>query len=384
MLYDNIPTLEEFENAHDLGRVNRSQTDRYVLFKYSQETTFSRDWDNITLHARGIIFDKETSECVVFPFKKFFNLDETSCHLSALKSSDQKDFEILEKADGSMGCVFLNKDNELQVSTPGSLASDQAIWATKHLRSLPSYNKIKKAFTSKKVKCLVCEIIYVDSKVVVEYDFEGLVLISAQIFDDGIIRYGKYSELQDLASDFDLRICKEYGQAGEGLSLDEVKVILSDIENFEGFVLHWPDCGHRVKIKAEEYCRLHRIVSRIHPNRIEDAIQFAKDNPVSIDEVFDAILETLSNFPEEHLEPYELAVAELKKVCEGKYDLICDQVKGFDSPRDLAIHIKENGTKFEKDNFPYYMGIFNGKFSSYKYVLRHWQAIRKDFFPDFR
>jgi RNA ligase len=382
-MYKKVPTLEDFEKAHDLRRVNRSETDQYVLFKYSQETTFGRDWDEITLHARGIIFDKETKECVVFPFKKFFNLNETDCHLSALESLSGSEFEILEKADGSMGCIFLNKEGELQVSTPGSLASDQAIWATKHLRALDSYAKINKDFKSGKIKCLVCEIIYQESRVVVEYDFSGLVLISAQINKNDQIRFADYSELCSLSNKFDLRICKEYGRGGEGLSLSDAQVILGDIENFEGFVLHWPASGHRVKIKAEEYVRLHRIVSRIHPNRIADAIQYKKDDNLSIGEIFDVIEESLTNFPEEHLPPYEAAVSKLKKICEDKYEIISAQVKSFESSKELAIHIKQNGTDFERDNFPYFLGIFNGKFAPYKFILKHWELIRKEFFPDY-
>jgi RNA ligase len=373
MLYSDVPKLEDFEKAHADGRVSRHASDDYILFKYKTEVQFERSWDNITLHARGIIFDALTKELVVFPFKKFFNLGETDSHLSAVPNMN---FELLEKCDGSMGCVFLNRDGELQVATPGSLQSDQAIWATKWIRAQNEDSAIREMFTHGGTKCLICEIIYDGSKVVVDYDFEGLVLTAAQVVEsDGSVRYATHSQLVDLAESVDLRVCKLY----DDHSLESALELLSTVENFEGFVLHWPDTGFRIKIKGDEYCRLHRIVSAIHPNRINEAIQCV-DGYASIEHVWWMIHDTISKFPEEHVGPYSAAFNLLRETVTKDFAKVKSAAEGFDTPKELALHLKSAGDDFEKKNFGFILNTYNGKMQAKRFIMNRWEGIRAKFF----
>lgn len=50
-------TLEE-------NRVSMHESGNYVGFKYNINTTFNQLWDDVTINARGITFDKTTGEIV--------------------------------------------------------------------------------------------------------------------------------------------------------------------------------------------------------------------------------------------------------------------------------------------------------------------------------
>ena len=71
-----IPKLDDFYKALRENRVSMHETEHYVGFKYNINTTFNQLWDDVTINARGIAFDKDTGEIVARPFRKFFNHTE--------------------------------------------------------------------------------------------------------------------------------------------------------------------------------------------------------------------------------------------------------------------------------------------------------------------
>jgi RNA ligase len=373
-MYNDAPTIEEFEAAVLADRINKSEDDNYVLYKYTKQTVYSRDWDKITLYSRGIIFDKLTGECVAIPFKKFFNLDETECDMSAFPVDPN--YEILEKMDGSMGCIFLTRDNELRVATPGSFLSEQAIWATKFLRRNSSYDAIKQKFIDGDVTVMVVEIICDLSRVVVNYDFEGFVVIAAQGFDN---KYMCYEDMKDLCEEIDWAICRKFTFK----TVDDIKKFLDTVEDFEGFVLHWPDTGYRIKMKGEDYCIKHRIISRIHPNRIDEAIENAGD---TLYDIYQSIDETLSNFPEEFAEPYKVAFGDFKyqmgMVISKISFIVSSAQKQNNTAKDLAVYLKSGDDHFHKTYFAHIMNAFNGRERVKKLVKMIWKDVRDKHFKN--
>ena len=371
-MYDLIPSLEEFEAAVVAGRINRSEHDNYVLFKYRKDTVYAQDWDEITLHSRGIIFDLLTKQCVVLPFKKFFNLDETGCEKSAFLND--MNYEILEKMDGSMGCIFLTRDNELHVATPGSLMSDQSQWATKWLRNHKNYEAIKKKFTSGELRSIVAEIICPLSRVVVVYDFEGMVLISAH---DENGRYFDHNQLTGLSEEIGFKVCRKYAFD----SIESVQTFLESVEDFEGFVIHWPNKGYRVKVKGADYCLKHRILSSIHPNRIDEAMDRAGH---SSEQVFKKIEEVLVEFPEEFVVPYRGAFEELKTQFNYVTNRIDEIIKQHElsTAKELVFFMKDQEDEFYKDYFAHIMNAYNGRTKVKKLILYLWGPIREKYFKN--
>lgn len=307
-IYEKVPPMQDVLEAEASGRVNISRSGDYLIAKYTQQTTFACDWDDVTMHCRGIVYYEPTGECIALPFKKFFNHLENSLDYTHLPSDSISRAEILEKKDGSMSLIFLDHKNQLRVSTPGSLESDQAQWAQSWLRKHESYNEIRRMFLNCDVRALIGEIIYKGSQVVVNYDYEkeaGIHIIAAQLNKDGKWQYANHDELLSLAKSINFKCCDIYNFS----DFEELKNHLSKVSDFEGFVLHWPETGFRLKMKADEYIRLHRIVTNIHPNRIEEAIMcHESENAQSFSEVFDVIERVITDFPEEHRQPYEYAL----------------------------------------------------------------------------
>lgn len=42
-----------------------------ILFDYNKTVSFEFDWDEITINARGIVFDEATGKIVARPLRKF-------------------------------------------------------------------------------------------------------------------------------------------------------------------------------------------------------------------------------------------------------------------------------------------------------------------------
>lgn len=133
------PELSEYQAAADQGRLIRSlSSDGYAIFKYSKEVARDRDWDLVTLTARGHVWDLETETCVATPFDKFFNLNELDDdfvtdfgHPGSRWTEDEIRESIpFEKMDGSLGVVWLDRAGEVRVNTSGAFESEQALWAS--------------------------------------------------------------------------------------------------------------------------------------------------------------------------------------------------------------------------------------------------------------
>ena len=95
---DELPPLSDFMEAAKKGRVGYSRHPEfpYITFKYSRDTQFKYDWDEVTMAARGIIFNEETGELVARPFAKFFNYNEPTAPTDKMVGK----VLVTEKLDG--------------------------------------------------------------------------------------------------------------------------------------------------------------------------------------------------------------------------------------------------------------------------------------------
>jgi RNA ligase len=111
------------------------------------------------------------------------------------------------------------------------------------------------------------------NRIVVDYyGYEGLVLLAAFNNDTGIEISRK--ELENLHG-FD--IVKHYDGVND---IKELKA--RNIQNQEGYVLRYEN-GFRMKVKFEDYCRLHSIITNVST---KDIWEFLRDNK-NINELLD-------------------------------------------------------------------------------------------------
>jgi RNA ligase len=248
-----------------------------TIWNYSQSTQYAGNWDEVSLMTRGLVTDNETGEIVARPFKKFFNQDQN-------KHTPTKDFEVFTKEDGSLGIAFNYKGNWI-IASRGSFTSEQAVWAAEFSNENLIHGVA--AMFNKELTYLF-EIVYKENRIVVDYgDYEGLILLGAINTKTG--EELPYNELLQYAYFFD--IVKRYDGITDYTTL---KGMIGD--NEEGFVIRFSN-GDRMKIKGEEYLRLHRIMTGVSTTSVWEIManggnmeDVLKDVP---DEFYDKIKEVV-------------------------------------------------------------------------------------------
>ena len=232
------------------------ETGSYILYNYTEKATFDRVWTQETRQCRGLIITTDGT-IVARPFDKFFNIDENDeTRIGALETRPGP-IEITEKLDGSMIAVWYH--DGWHTSTRGSFTSSQAQAAAWWLAAQPhKLTDILKDFT------LLCEWCAPDNRVVLKYDRADLVLIGARLTSTGTDIH--YEQLPHIANLADLRIVPHTTD-----SLATLAEQRGTRTGMEGWVARWPD-GFRVKIKTQDYLRLHRLISNFSASRVRDVL----------------------------------------------------------------------------------------------------------------
>lgn len=244
------------------------------IYNYSRSTQYEGKWNDITKQCRGLILDQE-GNVVAKGFDKFFNLEEH-------KPEDipNEPFDVFEKLDGSLGILF-NYMGEWLFATKGSFNSDQAIKGRELLKKY-NYETLIEGFT------YLFEIIYNENVIVCRYDYEELVLLAVIDNSDGYemnIHNNAANlfgiSLQNIYENMGFRIVKKY----DGITdYNTLKSLISD--DREGYVVRFKN-GFRVKVKGEEYVRLHRILTNFSNINIWEYLKDNRDMNEFLDRVPD-------------------------------------------------------------------------------------------------
>ena len=231
--------LEQYVNEGWL-EVNNHPSLPLSIYNYSRETQFNEKWDDITLMCRGLILDKE-GNVIARGFNKFFNLEE---HTS--EEIPNESFEVFEKMDGSLIIGFVY-NGEFHTATRGSFTSEQSIDARKIVDEMKVSDIFKEGYS------YLFEYIAPNNRIVVDYgDWRELVVLT--IIDNKTNEEAKYPELISMA-------CEGFRVVNRYLGVEDYTQLKSKIEgNKEGYVIRFKS-GFRVKIKGEEYVRLHRLIT---------------------------------------------------------------------------------------------------------------------------
>lgn len=234
-----------------------------AIFNYTEQVTFTKAWDWVTRVCRGLIVDLATKTVVALPFPKFFNASEQFAPRVRMEAP----YDVRLKMDGSFGIGF-EYANQWHVATRGSFVSDQAKHATAQLRSqrnTMNTEKMNPAIT------YLSEIIYPENRVVVSYlDTDALCLLG------GFNREtGEEYDLDDLAASVDATwVPPRYSFDSLDAGMAWAKGLPGTME---GIVLRYVDTNERMKAKGDEYCRIHKMVSRITPLGVYDVIVSGDD-----------------------------------------------------------------------------------------------------------
>lgn len=257
------------------------------IFEYTAKAMFEREWNSVTMKTRGLIVNWETGDVLARPFDKFFNYGEPS-QLHQIRLEPNDEVEVYDKMDGSLGILYRRPDGFLAIATKGSFHSEQAEWATKEIRKYMTTHFHEDEMT------WLFEIIYKDNRIVVTYDFEGLVLLGARDIDFG----------DTFAPD---ELLDWHGRKATRFRYKTLREALeaSPRPNAEGFVVYLPEFDVRVKVKQEDYLKLHKTVFSFGPQYIYDRLDQGQSEEEILsalpDEFEDDALSLIAGFLVKHM-----------------------------------------------------------------------------------
>jgi RNA ligase len=220
-----------------------------TIWNYTEKVQYEDLWDEVTLSCRGLVTD-DNGNIVARPFRKFFNIEEG-------KHTPTSKFEVYEKMDGSLIILFWY-DGGWVVATRGSFTSDQAVAASKIF-----FDKLEHNFSIGIT--YLFEFTASWNRIVVDYgDEDNLTLLGAIRTDDGTEAI--YKTLKLIARGANCDVVKRY----DGISdYSTLKGMVED--NHEGFVVRFSN-GDRMKVKGDEYVRLHRVMTNLSTTAIWEVL----------------------------------------------------------------------------------------------------------------
>lgn len=247
MVFD-LERLQQLQSEGLLRSARHPEADLWI-FNYTAQCQYRRLWTSDTLACRGLILNG-AGEVVARPFGKFFNLGDPA----APKLPFTEAFDVTEKMDGSLG-IYYELEGAGQIASRGSFTSVQAVKGTELLRE--HRLQVEPGTTP------VFELLAPWNRIVVDYgDREDLILLDCIDHETGLSTSppewsGAVVPVHHIEDPRRL-----HGMARP---------------NAEGFVVSWQQGAKRVKIKFEEYVRLHRIVSGLSEHRIWEALRAGDD-----------------------------------------------------------------------------------------------------------
>lgn len=264
----------------------------YFIYNYTPKTVYESKWNEFTLQCRGLILNSK-NVVVARPFKKFFNCQEylnVSGKLELPKElMNDEACEVFEKVDGSLGVLYHLPSGEPRIATRGSFNSEQAIKATEIL------NKKYRAFNFDEEYTFLFEIIYPSNRIVVDYgNMEDLILLGAIHKETG--EEAPFSMLQEYSILMSVPLVESYNFGSVNQTLRFMKE--QPQKNSEGFVVKYKS-GLRVKIKYEEYCRLHKLLTGVNEKTIWEILRAGQNVDQFIEQVPDEFYNWFKSVKEE-------------------------------------------------------------------------------------
>ena len=263
----------------DINRLSWLRNNRFVsmqshpslplrIYNYTHVAQYdSKIWGDGTIdYCRGLIVDAENN-IIARPFMKFWNLNTIFIPESQEVNLPKTTPTITEKIDGSMGLLWRYK-GEYGIASRGSFTSPQAQWATnwlnegidKQILSIPPEGS---PYT------WLFEIIYDANRIVLKYSKEELVLLARIDKETGA--ECNHEVTREVGTRHGFSVARQIRNKNIHDLLQENK------KNEEGYVVTYSRGDKapplKVKIKFEDYCRIHKVVTGMNPRGIWEIVK---------------------------------------------------------------------------------------------------------------
>jgi RNA ligase len=351
--------LEILEKYHNDGLLHRQThpTKDLTIWNYSPKVQYERLWDDITLQCRGLVTNSK-GDIVARPFKKFFNYEEHKP-----EEIPNENYVVYEKMDGSLGILF-NYEGEWILATRGSFTSPQAIKG-KEILDRHDISAWRKDNT------YLFEIIYPENRIVVDYKGEEKLVVL------GAIHTETGEEIPDSSlfwtQDSGFEVAMTYKTWGEGYDLLKEEIQ----KDREGYVIKFKN-GFRMKIKGEEYKRLHKILTNFSSKDIWELLRDGKP----MDEFLDRVPDEFYKWVKQQVSSFEYAKYRIREHCGKIHDYFRYGKYGDVDPeptkKDFALHLE----KCDVETFyrPILFAMWDGK--PYEHII--WRIMKPKYEKPFK
>ena len=333
-------TIETLNRYHENGLLYKQThpTLPLTIWNYTDKVQYEGLWDEVTLSCRGLVTD-DIGIVVASPFKKFFNIEEG-------KHTPTSEFDVYEKMDGSLIIVFWY-DGGWLVASRGSFTSEQAVAASKIF-----FDKLEHNFSIGIT--YLFEFTANWNRIVVDYgDEDNLTLLGAIRTNDET--EATYEQLEMIAKGANCDVVKKYDGIQDYTTL---KGIIKDDQ--EGFVVRFSN-GDRMKIKGEEYLRLHKVMTNLSTTAVWEVLS----NGGNLDDL-------LKDVPDEFygkVKEYEKSlIVQFNRLVE-EYQNHFDSIKGLGTRKFFA----QTALKFQHPSILF--GMLDGRDTSP--II--WKIIKPEF-----
>lgn len=314
---------QEFIKRKDAGliTIRKHPVLDLEICNYTPRTQYDNLWDDYTRMCRGLILDSEHN-ILSKPFSKFFNLNETP--ETSMANLPAEVPLITEKLDGVLGILYPEKQIPA-IASRGSFESEFAVWATDWIR--------KKAFLLDDFKqgyTYCFEIIYPNSKMVVDYKGRSELVLLAVLSNENHYELNHIQEAVELGFSY----AKEFHF--DNLNQAEKYLVEAQGINEEGFVCRYSN-GLRLKLKSEDYRRLHKILTGFSAKDVWEALRQGK----TVDDLLNIV-------PDEFYQWVKKIESELwqsKVKIDEDATAICQEAIKLASRREQALYILKSVEK---------------------------------------
>lgn len=243
----------------------RHPTEPLTIYNYTSKTQIEHAWNEHTKECRGLIVHDD-GRVMARPYRKFFNIGEPGAEMPA-------SFVVYDKLDGSLGISYRRpSDGKICIASRGSFDSDQARHASALWDFRYAHVEIPEGQT------WLFEIIYPENRIVLGYN--GL---------DDLVLHG----VVDIATGVDLPLPSSGEWPGPFVTsfpaapIEEITSLRTGAL-IEGYVLREDPLpvdrpARRVKVKIDEYVRIHKLIDGITPRRIHEILKNGDDLVAHLD-----------------------------------------------------------------------------------------------------
>jgi T4 RnlA family RNA ligase len=312
-----------------------------TIWNYTEKVQYEGLWDDVTMMCRGLVTDTE-GNIMARPFKKFFNMEEG-------KHTPTSEFDVYEKMDGSLIIVFWC--GGWIVASRGSFTSEQALAAERIF-----FDELDHNFSIGIT--YLFEFTASWNRIVVDYgEKPKLTLLGAIRTDDGT--EATWEELKMIGDDTNCDVVKKYNGISDYTTL---KGMIGN--NAEGFVVRFSN-GDRMKIKGDEYLRLHKIMTCVSTTSVWEVLSNGDDISTILKDVPDEFYKKIMEYSNSLITQFHNIDLEYQKI----YGLIM----GFDDVVGNRREFAKYATRFDNPAILFKM------YDNNDYSGLIWKSIKPQF-----